>query len=209
MKTSTYIYNLENSMNITGAMFDFAVNACGIDGDKFWDMLVCSKIAKQLENMNPVYVSGKSGEELVYDIAAAVGITVHESSNTTDFGGRSAEYWAGWALAQYQQNSKQSYKQIHETVTFNELISMYKTLHEAPVEKLFDILNSKAEALPARLKQQRIKSELSQSQLAERSGVSIKSIRAYEQCQKDITKAKITTLSKLANALGCKIEDII
>lgn len=132
-------------MNITGAMFDFAVNVCSFDGDRFWDMFVCSNIAAQLESMNHVYISGKSGEELVYDIAKKVGVTVSESKNIIPKSGRSAEYWAGQVPAQYQQNCKASYKQIHKIVTFSELISMYKTLHEAPVEKLFDILNGKRE----------------------------------------------------------------
>lgn len=59
------------------------------------------------------------------------------------------------------------------------------------------------------LKNIRTASGLSQSQLAERSGVSLRMIQYYEQGYKDINKASIDTAFRLAVALKCRIEDLL
>ncbi len=208
MKTSNYIYNLENSMNALGTMFDFAVNYCNLNGDKYWDMFICSGVAQQFEDNNPKFVAGKSGEEIVYDVLSAVGKSI-DCVNILPRFGRTSEYWVGWALAQYQNATNLSYKSIHQIVSFDELINMYKTLHEAPIEKFIEILNNKRNNSQTNLKLQRERMGLSQSQLADMSGVNIKTIQAYEQRQKDIKSAKFDTLQKLSAVLGCEIVDLL
>lgn len=59
------------------------------------------------------------------------------------------------------------------------------------------------------LQEYRKKRELSQSGLAEKSGVSIRNIQFYEQEKMNIDGARISTLLALATALGCRISDII
>lgn len=59
------------------------------------------------------------------------------------------------------------------------------------------------------LRRTRIKAGLSQSQLAERSGVSFRMIQHYEQESKDINGAKLSTLLALCVALNCSLSDII
>lgn len=46
---------------------------------------------------------------------------------------------------------------------------------------------------------------LSQQQLAELSGVNVRMIQKYEQGDKNITKASVSTVYKLAQALECSI----
>ncbi|MEG1085160.1 MAG: helix-turn-helix transcriptional regulator [Anaerovoracaceae bacterium] len=60
-----------------------------------------------------------------------------------------------------------------------------------------------------KLKELRETRKLSRSQLAEKSGVNVRTIEAYEQGLKDINKAQGITLYKLANALGCQIEELL
>ena len=50
---------------------------------------------------------------------------------------------------------------------------------------------------------------LSQSQLADKSEVNRSMIQFYEQGVKDINKAQVGTVKKIAEALGCSIEDLI
>jgi len=50
---------------------------------------------------------------------------------------------------------------------------------------------------------------LSQSQLAELSGVSVRMIQKYEQGERDIWKAQAITAYALAVALGASVEEII
>ena len=49
----------------------------------------------------------------------------------------------------------------------------------------------------------------SQRELAEMSGVSLRSIQTYEQRNKDINKAQAESLYCLAKALGCTMEDLL
>lgn len=60
-----------------------------------------------------------------------------------------------------------------------------------------------------KLQEKRKDKGMSQSQLAKASGVNVRMIQYYEQGAKDIRKAQVDTVLKLANALGCLIEDII
>ena len=66
MKISNF-YSSDIVSNLA-SMFDLAVNDYNIDGDKFWDMFVISGIAEQIENNNPKYTAGQSGEELLLEI---------------------------------------------------------------------------------------------------------------------------------------------
>ena len=61
----------------------------------------------------------------------------------------------------------------------------------------------------SKLKQIREVKNLSQSKLAEISGVDIRNIQYYEQGYRDINKAQAVTLHKIARALECNIEDIL
>ena len=49
----------------------------------------------------------------------------------------------------------------------------------------------------------------SQKQLAELSGVSLRSIQMYEQRRKDINKAQSDSLYRLAKSLNCTMEDLL
>ncbi len=48
-----------------------------------------------------------------------------------------------------------------------------------------------------------------QKELAEMSGVNLRSIQMYEQRNKDINKAQSDSLYRLAKALGCAMEDLL
>lgn len=59
------------------------------------------------------------------------------------------------------------------------------------------------------LKQIRQRAGLSQSELAEQSGVPLRTIQQYEQRQKSINKAQAEYLVMLAKALNCNAEALI
>ena len=60
-----------------------------------------------------------------------------------------------------------------------------------------------------KLKEKREAVGMSQSELANASGVSVRMIQHYEQGAKDINKAAAITVKKLADALNVKMEEII
>ena len=59
------------------------------------------------------------------------------------------------------------------------------------------------------LKRIRTASGMSQSQLAQESGVSLRMIQAYEQGTKDINRAEGLSIYHLAKALSCTVEDLL
>lgn len=61
----------------------------------------------------------------------------------------------------------------------------------------------------SKLKKARISKGYTQESLAELSGVNIKSIASYEQNPDKLNAASVSTVGKLADSLGCDIEDII
>jgi DNA-binding transcriptional regulator YiaG len=190
------------------SMFDLAVNDYNIDGDKFWDMFVTSGIAEQIENNNPKYTAGQSGEELLLEIIRRTGITAIKESKEYFFG-RSAEYWCGYIIAKSRIALNKSFKEIHNLIAFEELENMYKTLHEAPAEKTIEIIEKRSMLNPTKLKLKRENLDMSQADLAEKSSVSKRTIQAYEQRDKEINKASVEIVSKLASALNCSIGDLL
>lgn len=61
----------------------------------------------------------------------------------------------------------------------------------------------------SKLKEKRQAVGLSQSQLAEKSGVNIRVLQHYEQGSKNFDHARIDTIFKICIALNCKFEDVI
>lgn len=60
-----------------------------------------------------------------------------------------------------------------------------------------------------KLKEIRQAKGLSQAQLAEKTGINIRTLQHYEQGSKIFDNARIDTILKVCIALGCNLEDII
>ena len=59
------------------------------------------------------------------------------------------------------------------------------------------------------MKELREKAGLTRAQLSEQTGISFRTIEAYEQGRKDINGAKLKTLLKLCQALGCSLSELL
>lgn len=60
-----------------------------------------------------------------------------------------------------------------------------------------------------KLKEKRQAAGLSQSQLAEKTGLNVRTIQHYEQGSKDFDHARIDTILKVCLVLNCTLEDVI
>ncbi len=98
-----------------------------------------------------------------------------------------------------------------KVVTFEDLQNMYYTLHEADISKFVDIMDKRMQEFFSETNLKRIRTTYgcTQAELAKRSGVSLRSIQMYEQKNKDINKAGVETIRRIAKVLGCTIEDLI
>lgn len=211
MMTHAYDKGCLNKAKTTlAAMFDYAVNDCKYDIDWFAELFIKSGKAKQFETGNPAIIMGMSGVELARSIIADI---YRESSfaEATQPMDKTSEYWAGWALADFQWYSAYRFKDIFEKVKMSEIVGMYKVFHEMDIQQFYDAINEKMNSvqLETRLKKIREASGLSQAKLAEESGVSLRSIQMYEQRNNDIDKAQAKTLYQLSRVLGCDIEDLL
>ena len=199
---------LAKTSRAVGNMLHNAVLEFGIDGEDFLRRFIQSAVAEQIENGNPKYIAGKSGMELYLEVMEkTTGKTYHaESVESYD---RSDVYWVGWMLTHYQWYSGRSFKSILDTVPYMELLGLYGTLHEADIQKSYEILDAHFTACESRLKTARKHCGLTQEALANESGVSLNTIRAYERKSKDLNKAQIDIVIRLAKALKCDVSDLL
>lgn len=209
MTTPAYdpIY-LSKAAKVVGNMLHDAVLEFGYDGSDFLRLFIQSDIAEQIENGNPKYVAGKSGVELFAEvIERTTGKQI--DSVVIETYDRSDVYWVGWVLAHYQWYSGRRFRDILEAVSYDELLGLYDTLHEADIQKSYEVLDAHFDRYESKLKMVRKHCGITQEELAELSGVSLNTIRAYERKAKDINKAQADIVVRLAGALKCDVSDIL
>lgn len=201
---------LSKAQQVLGDAFDYAVNICNISGEDFIKLFLVSSISKRMEKGEPSCLVGKSGIELVLEILEETTNKEINASSVESIG-RSREYWIGWAVAYYQWYSDRKFSEIFTVVSFEDLQNMYYTLHEADISKFVDIIDEKIKTVfsETNLKRIRLAYGCTQAELANKSGVSLRSIQMYEQRNKDINKASVDTLYRLSKTLGCSMEDLI
>ena len=209
MHAYSELYLSDAIKNLANA-FDYAINSCKLEPDWFSKLFVQSKVISQFEKGNPSIVSGKSGIELVRDILSKV-YPNREFPEHTFYEDRSPEYWAGWALAQYQWYTAKRFKDIFLRIPLSEILSMYSIFHEMDITKFIESMDRRYNevVLDTKLKKIRECRQISQNELSKLSGVSLRSIQLYEQKVNNIDKAQVQTLYKLATVLGCSIEDLL
>lgn len=205
-----YVYD---ASSILGEFFDYMTKDMHYKMDEAFELLASSNIGKSFGHGNSKYVAGVSGPELAWKLLYEVFGTWEEPVESTITLNRSLEYWVGWVLAQYQWTKNVSFRYlINHGLTASKVASRY-ILHEADISKFFEFADSvieeaKTDEEPA-LKRLRKYYELTQRQLSEKSGVSLRMIQLYEQKQADISKAQVNIVTALAEALSCSVEDLV
>ena len=209
----TRAYNesyLSDAKGTLSHCFDYLINDCLLEPDWVAAIFLSSGYAEQFERGNPAVVSGMSGVELARKILqnSYQGKTTPEPRYVDQF---SPEYWAGWALAEYQWHSGKRFKDIFRNTQLSEIVSMYPTYHEMDITRFIDAMEERARRTQSesRLKRLRESRGMSQAELARASGVNKRSIQMYEQQKNDIDKAQAQAVYKLAYVIGCNMEDLL
>lgn len=192
-----------------GTMLEYAVG-CGLKPDVFWNMFILSDVAKGIEKGTVRFLIGYSAIDLANFVINTVAAGKPVLS-PKPFLNRSSCYWAGWILAQYQYHSGKSFFDINNALPIGTVLQMYHVLHEADVTKFFEIADERMRNVPSqsKLKRIRLARGISQKELAEKSGVDVRSIQMYEQKRNNINKAQAETLLKISKVLGCSIEELL
>lgn len=201
---------LDEASDNLGEMLDYAVNACGMELREFWSQFLASGIAEQFANGASQIIVGRSGIELVREVAYSLNMERDWPEPISSFD-RSPEFWAGWILARYQWACGSDFPRINEYLPIEDVVMMYHPLHEAPEEKFYELAFSRRNEMAkiTRLQAYRKLAGLTQNSLCKKSGVSLRAIQQYEQRVKDINKASVASVVALAHTLGCDVEDLL
>ena len=183
-----------------GALFDTALSI--MTPQQFSTVFLDSEIVRAWESGNPSYIAGKSGEDIFEELT---GLTAPENEHQLY---PDAEYWCGYVYCNVQWYFGCSFALLFSVLPPDELLILYRPLHEADISKTISVFHKRLYPEPA-LKTWREKRKLSQSQLAKISNVNLRSIKAYEQGDLEISKAQYNTLASLASALCCEIRDLL
>lgn len=201
---------LDKARTALGRMLDFAVYDLKYDIEDFFALFVTSGIAARFEKGDYRVIVGMSGVELAYKVLE---LTKGEENRIKPqySADRSEEYWAGWALAYYQWDTALSFEEIVRTVPIKRIVQMYSPYHEMDIRQFCDKMNElyRTAQPETNLKALRQWANLSQRELAEQSGVPLRTIQQYEQRQKSINKAQAEYLLMLARTLCCDMEDLL
>lgn len=201
---------LISAQRIMGDMMDYAVYACEMEADPFFELFLTSGIADQFEHGNPTYVAGMTGCELAKEVFRKCGIKMTDIPDEM-YVDKSPEYWTGWALSYYQWYTAKPFSKIHAAVSIQQILILYPALHEADLSQFVGIMDDRLQHfyLDTNLKRIRKYAGLSQSELSVLSKVPLRQIQLFEQRQRDINKTQAITLLQLSSVLGCKSEDLM
>lgn len=198
-----YVNNARTTM---ATMLDFAVNYKHEQIDLFFAEFITSGIARMFGLGDPAIIMGKTGIDLYYDVKKQyIG---NEFINYQSIN-RSPEFWLGSYLAFSQWYLNRTFQEITFAVSLSEMLSWYSTDHEADVVRFADKLELRIIQSNNNLKTIRNRNGLSQSALANLSGVGLRNIQMFEQGKNDISKAQNNTLAALSRRLNCDQQDLV
>lgn len=212
METRAYQqFYLNDAMQNLAVMFDYALRTLKYDGDQFFLYFIQSEVAQKFGHANPKYIAGMSGIELAQNVLTKIGTAPNFPAEAKIKQGK--EFWLGWVLAYYQWYSGLKFSDIQEYGLIpSEILSRY-ILHEADLSKFVSVANkiiqANKAASPTRLQKIRKARGLTQKELSELSGVTLRMIQLYEQRQNDINQASGQTINNLARALCCNFYEIM
>lgn len=122
-----------------GSMLESAVYLFGVELLTFWRLFLDSPVSDDFGHGLSGTVSGKSGWELAAEILDGAGVEFRREKPNGVIG-RSREFWAGWALAQYQWRSGLTFREIEYFAPMKDILLMYSPYHEMETSQFIDAI---------------------------------------------------------------------
>ena len=201
---------LEDAMGVLGAAVEAAVMLFEVPVERFWPLFLDSPQSRRFAAGDPFTVAGQSGWELAERVLSAAGVDFPRRV-PDGLRPRTPEYWAGWALAQYQWYRGFSFREIESFAPMTGIVRMYIPYHEMSIQNFHDELDRRYRVAhpQTRLKELRLARGLSRDELAALAQVPSRRIGQYEQRARDINAARADTFLALAAALDCAPSDLL
>ncbi len=202
---------LEDAMQNLAVMLDYGSALCRGGLAEYYDRFLVSDASKSFASGNPRYIAGMSGIELADTVLRSTGAEVPPVRYVLDE--RTDVFWTGWVLAYLQWYSSYSFNKIQSCLDIKRIRAKYPVYHETDITDFVDyamrVIDEGDVSVASRLKSLRQISGYSQKELAERSGVSLRMISAYEQGCQALGRAEADSVLRIAKALGCEVESIL
>lgn len=191
-------------------MLDYAVGWHGMAPRAFYNRFLQSGLDRAMELGHPLFLHGMSGIELASRVMENTGGALPLDGKYSFPEDNPQYFWAGWALSQYRKQKGVSFRSLDENgLPLEKVIALFNPLHEAGLDKFFEVADACYKPAKGRLKTIRKASGLTQRELSEESGVSLRMIRAYEQGTQALGQASAQSLVRLAKALCCRPESLL
>ena len=202
---------LPRAQKTLGRMLDFASHGLSYPAKDFWTLFLQSGVAAAFGNGESRLIAGMSGIELAYEVLDRCDKKYKRPADPLCSDEKSPEYWAAWALAQYQWLRGLAFSEIDAFAPIDDIIGMYRPYHEMDISQFTDELDRlyRKTNPESNLKRLRTQTNLSQSELADFANISVRTIQELEQGRKDINKAQIDTLLPIATALHVPVESLV
>ena len=229
----------DRACDCLGRMLDYAVRSLHMDADSVMGLFIASGRAALFSRGDVRLTAGMSGIELAYDVLEKSGLRYeripprHTAGLSNEYWCGYAFAHAQWhTLLPFEEITElhppgeliSAYSaertallgslpaDISEEARAQELRRFGEAFAATFAESLLSSGGSGRGgegSCDTRLKKLRIKNGLSQSGLAEASGVPLRTLQQYEQRQKDINKAHFEYIIMLSSALSCDPSDLL
>ena len=214
-KYEYYLINLNEDMYLDsimekfGEFLDVYVTHMGWDGQDAVQLFVDSGLARVFERQDPKYVAGKSGAELTLYAMEKCGMDEEVPTGVTV--GFSIPYFIGEMVGYFQVKNGMRYQRIFDAIPYQRMEELARLNQDLFPAEFEEVIKEELACVPyhSYLKERRKLWGFTQAELASRSCVSLRAIQQYEQGAKDIRKASVGAMQRLAMALRCNIEDLI
>lgn len=196
-------------INNLGICISFACKYLGFQADEFFKLFSSSIISIEYAKANPKYIYGMSGVELAYEVLYDLGFN---PKNVDDYEiEKDANYWVGRVIGYIRYVNDYSYKYLAEIINLNSLLDHFEELVNEGLGYINEYVftNLVSTDTKSRLQVKRKLVDLSQSELAQKANINIRTLQQYEIKNKNINNASVTSVIRLADAIGCKIDDIL
>ena len=202
---------LEDAMRNMGEMTEYAKDECGMSLDTLFHMFSVSGYAGRWEKGDPAVICGLSGTELCNRVMQKCGLAEDTGKTALIRFETEESYWAGHFIAYYQWKKQRPFQQMFSVLQEDDLLRLYPTMHTVSEEKGVEALDRVMEERTgiSRLQMYRKQLGMTQQELAERSGVNLRTLQQYEVGRKELQKAAANNLFALAGALGCRAEALL
>jgi DNA-binding XRE family transcriptional regulator len=204
---------LQDAMTNLGEFAEYAALAAPeLSLDDIFRMFIISGYSSRFEKGDPQVISGLSGTELFLRTVDICGYSKEKWPEPICSYETGETYWCGYILAFYQWKKAKSFSTIISKVPVEYLLKTYPALHTVSEEKAYEVIEaafSKNNTASSRLQEYRKRLGLSQKQLADASGVNVRTLQQYEIGTKDLSKASLDKTIALSRVLNCKPDDII